>query len=78
MVRNFDAFQNGPQRKRAIQERPGRFPKRISLTEEGLSATGGLSAFMNLVPIETPSVRVTTAGQTIEFLDPLLGVVAAN
>jgi hypothetical protein len=33
---------------------------------------------MNLVPIKTPSVRVTTAGQTIEFLDPLLGVVAAN
>lgn len=33
---------------------------------------------MNFVSIKTPSVRMTTAGQTIEFPDPLLGVVAAN
>src|ERR1019366_7873023 len=71
-------FRIAPREVERYQHRPGRFPKRISLTEEGLSATGGLSAFMNLVPIKTPSVRVTTAGQTIEFLDPLLGVVADN
>jgi hypothetical protein len=29
---------------------------------------------MDFVPIKTPSARVTTAGQTLEFLDPLLRI----
>jgi hypothetical protein len=33
---------------------------------------------MNLVSIKAPSVRVTSAGETIEFLDALLDIIAVS
>ena len=58
MVRDFDAFQNGPHEKRAVQFRPVCFLKRISLAELGpavaIHLRGCVSSRSKRHPFEWP------------------------